>query len=422
MFHLALEGRDLIKITTIGTDSIDLKALDKVELKGFSISDYSHPLVQKHVRNYVLYSKPILEKVLERGSQYLPMIEKIFKANGIPLDLSYLPIIESGFNPFAHSHAGAKGIWQFIYNTGILYKLKADYWHDDRQDVYRSTVAAAYHLKYLYKNLEDWLLVLAAYNAGLGKISTAIKRYGTRNYWELIKYDYIKPETKNYVPKFIAATIIAKNTKKYNIQFQKKPLPELVSHTVADATEIALLAKAANVSLRDFKSYNTSLTKWITPPSKRYPIYFPKDKLTIFKDNFSKIPLSERVTFRTYFVKVGDNLTKISKRFNIPINPIAEINNFTTLNDIFAGRNIIIPIRGLKKAKDHDQKSTITKKNLKRNLTNPANVFIYVLGDQETLYDVALKFKVSLTDIMQWNGLKSALALQKNQMLIIKKL
>ncbi len=419
-FYHALQGGDLIKISALGEGELDFKDLDKVKLKGFSISDYHHPLVRKHLNQYILYGKPTLKNILKRGEAYLPIIRTIFTKHGIPLDLVYLPIIESGFNPFAHSHAGAKGLWQFIYNTGILYRLKGNYWHDDRQDVYRSTEAAAYHLKYLYKKLGDWLLVLAAYNAGLGKISTAIKRYKTRNYWELIKYDYIKPETKNYVPKFIAASIIAKNSKKYQIDFPKKPFPELVSFEVEDATELKLLAKAANLKLSEFKKYNTSLRRWATPPSKKYPIYLPASRFAIFKENFAKIPLDQRVTFRRYFVKIGDNLTKIANKFNIPINPIAEINQFKSLNDIYAGRNIVIPIRGLAKAKSHDQAAKEKPVAVKKS-ESEFYTFVYIVDEKDTLYDIALKFKVKLKHLMEWNGLKSYLSLRKNQTLIIKK-
>ena len=419
-FHHALKGSDLITLSALGEGEVDLRDLDKVKLKGFSISDYHHPLVKKHLNNYILYGKPTLENILKRGSAYLPIIRTIFKKHGIPLDLAYLPIIESGFNPFAHSHAGAKGLWQFIYNTGVLYRLKGNYWHDDRQDIYRSTEAAAYHLKYLYKKLGDWLLVLAAYNAGLGKISRAIKRYQTRDYWQLIKHNYIKPETKNYVPKFIAASIIAKNSEKYQISFSKLPFPKLVPFQVKDATELGLLAKAANLKLSEFRRYNTALKRWATPPSKPYQIYLPTDRFALFKENFSKIPLDQRVTFRRYFVRIGDNLTKIAKRFNIPINPIAEINKFKSLNDIYAGRNIVIPIKGLDKAKLHDEKTQKKPKVVKK-ANEKFYTFIYIVDENDTLYDIALKFKIKLNHLMEWNGLKSYLSLRKNQTLIIKK-
>ncbi len=451
-FYYALDGKDLVTISALGLDpgfesgagesitglgtdgGIDLHSLDKVELKGFSIGDYNHPLVRKHLSRYQKYGKQTLKAILERGSSYTPMIRRVFEEHGIPEDLIYLPIIESGFNPYAHSHAGAKGLWQFIYTTGVLYKLKASYWHDDRQDVYRSTVAAAYHLRYLYKRLGDWLLVLAAYNAGAGKISRAISRYETKNFWELIKYDYIKPETKNYVPKFIAATILAKNSEKYQINYEKRPAPELASHVVEDATELKLLARAAGISLREFKIYNAALTQWATPPSKKYPVYVPVDRLEVFLENLAKIPKSERITFRRYFVRVGDNLTKIASKFSIPITPIAEINRFRSINDIYAGKNIIIPIRGLKNAKEIDSRRNTPGSRLTAQLSKKATkdgnsgleksnyyTFIYILAEKETLYDVAVKFKVDLTQLMDWNNLASPLSLRKNQELIINK-
>ncbi len=425
-----LEGRNVAQIANYGTDTVDLNKLDKVSLKGFSISDYKHPSVIKQLNRYQNKRKKAIAVSIERGAVYIPIIRQIFKEKGIPKDLIYLPIIESSFRPQAVSSAGARGIWQFMYQTGKIYKLKGNYWYDDRSDIFLSTVAAAYHLKYLYKQFDNWLLVLAAYNAGSGKISRAIKRYKTKNFWELIKYSYLKKETKEYVPRFIAATLIAKNPRQYNININipKNPI-SFKKVIIEDATDLKLIADCAKIPYSLIKKYNPALKHWFTPPEVKFKVYIPEEKEAIFLENFKKILPGNRITFRRAFVNVGDSLSTIAKRYNVPINPIAQLNKFRSIHRITAGSYIIIPIRGLKNANKSDKQRKETTKKIKTNplqaqrikkINNEDYIFFHLIDKKDTLYKIAKKFKVSLLDLMRWNEMKNPNSLYPGRLMVIK--
>ncbi len=413
-----------MQIENFGTSDVSLKELDKVELSGFSISDYQHPLVQKYIYDYERYGKKTLEAIMRRSKMYLPTIKRIFKEKNIPEDLVYLPIIESGFNIKAQSWAGATGLWQFIYGTGIQYDLNVNYWYDQRKDLYKSTYAAAYHLRYLYKVFDNWLLALAAYNAGAGKIGRAMKRYETKNFWELAEYPYIRKETRHYPAKFIAALIMIKNSERYGLDLsgetEEEPVKMLM---IEDATDLKLLAEAASMPLSQLKKYNTALLRWSTPPQREYPLYLPANKFESLKKALAKIPVEQRVTFRRYFISIGENLSSIAKKFSIPIHPIAEINKLQSLDDIKAGQYLVLPIQGLKKASALDGQIKKSSGKLASKQSEPAKnayIFLYLCSSQDSLYSLARKFSVDLQDIMRWNNLKRPEHLRSGMALVIK--
>ena len=413
-----IEGKDVNQIAIFGSEKVNFSDLDKVELKGFQISDFNYPKVKEYLKAYQNGAKKNLIAILKRGQKYIPTIKRIFKAKGVPEEFCYLPIIESGFKAQATSYKHAVGLWQFIYTTGKYYELDNSYWHDDRLDPLKATVAAAYHLKYLYKQFNDWLLVLAAYNAGSGKISRAIKMYNTRNFWEMCQGKYLKKETKNYVPKFIATTLIAKNPKAYNIPlFDGLEGNKLTTYSVSDATEVRLLAKCAKMDIQSFKDLNPALKRWATPPATAFDINLPEDKLAVFIENFSQIDDSKRVTYRQYLVRIGDNLTSISEKFSVPIRPIAALNKLKSLNQVRAGNNIFIPIQGLKKARSTDDRFKQTKHQVSKKYTY---TFFHEVDKTDTLYLIAKKYSVDLVDIYRWNNLISFHSIRPGMLLMIK--
>jgi membrane-bound lytic murein transglycosylase D len=187
---------------------------------------------------------------LARSGKYIPFMKRLLKEQGLPEDLVYMALIESGFDPYAYSRSKAVGPWQFIYLTGKRYGLKVNWWVDERRDPEKSTVAAAKYLKDLYETFACWYLAAAGYNAGEYKIIKAIKRYRTEDFWKLTKERYLRRETKDYVPLMIAAALIAKDPEKYGfadveyqepLRYQKVKVPEL--------TDLSHIAKACEASL-----------------------------------------------------------------------------------------------------------------------------------------------------------------------------
>jgi hypothetical protein len=246
--------------------------------------------MNKQVRAYLVYfsteRKQVIERYLARSARYLPMIKRIFQEAGLPEDLAYLAMIESGFNPKAYSPAAASGMWQFIRGTGQRYGLSIDRYVDERRDPEKSTRAAAKYLLDLYKQFGSWYLAAASYNCGEARVQRELNQSNHKNFWELSANQCLPTETKNYVPQMIAATIIAKNPKKFG--FKNVPyLPPLQCDKVRvdDPTSLTAAAVAVNVPTEELQDLNPELLRGVTPPDMpSYTLYLPANS----KDQFAR--------------------------------------------------------------------------------------------------------------------------------------
>jgi membrane-bound lytic murein transglycosylase D len=240
---------------------------------------YHVPIVyNEYVEGYLtLFQTRLRERFevwLARSGRYVPMMQNILKRKEIPEDLVFLALIESGFNPQAHSVASAVGPWQFIKSTGERYGLRVDKWIDERRDPVKSTVAAARYLKDLYRMFQSWSLSMASYNAGEGRIMRALASSKTEDFWQLKETSHIKDETKNYVPKFMAATLIAKNPEKYGFFVDYHEPLSYEEVKVSKQTSLKSIAKAVGISVQQMQQYNPELKRDTTPPN--YPGYHVK--------------------------------------------------------------------------------------------------------------------------------------------------
>ncbi len=337
---------------------------DEAQMYQLTLSSNNIPLVinekiAKYISIYNNGSRKYLTGILTRAHKYFPMMKVAFKEAGLPEELVYLPIIESGFNMNAYSPAHASGPWQFMKGTGRLYNLHADWWVDERRNPEKSTIAAVRHLKELYAWLKDWYLALAAYNAGGGKVSKAIKKFKSRDFWELTKGKrwILRKETKEYVPKFIAVTIICENLDKFGfseIEKEKPILYEIVE--IPDATDLNLIAECCGSTYEEIKSLNPELKKWATPPKyNNYKLRIPYGSKNIFLNNFNTISPEERITFRRHKIKSGESVWSIASKYNVPRDMIMEMNKLGKQAMIREGHYLIIPIRGVEKAKEIDK-------------------------------------------------------------------
>ena len=310
----------------------------------------SSPVATKAVdRNISLFTERIKERFslyLQRSGKYLTLMKEILKAKNIPEDIAFLPLIESGFNPNAYSVARAVGPWQFIASTARNYGLTIDWWRDERKDPVKSTEAAANYLKDLYEMFGSWNLAMAAYNAGEGKILRALNRTKSDNYWALLNTRLIKKETKEYVPRFIAATLIATNPHEYGFADLDYHPPLQYDEVVLDRpVDLDIAAQCAETSLDTIRELNPEIRRWSTPANvSSYALRIPSGKTEIFAENISRIPEEERFSVSTYTVKKGDTLKNISTKTGIPVSVILELNDDGNgLKTLKAGRTIFLP-------------------------------------------------------------------------------
>src|SRR5512136_556710 len=234
------------------------------------------PLALNSKVEYFLYyfqtsGRQSFSRWLSRSSRYLPMMKEILKREGMPEDLVYVAMIESGFQMHARSWASAVGPWQFMSETGRRYSLRIDQWIDERKDPVKATTAAALYLKELYGMFNgDWYLATAGYNAGENKILRAISMYNTSNFWEISQGSYLKRETKEYVPKLLAAAIIAKDPARYGFSdIAYLPAIEFETVKLPSRTDLELVAKLSGTTYETIRDLNPDLKHWCTPPN--YP-------------------------------------------------------------------------------------------------------------------------------------------------------
>ena len=306
---------------------------------------------------------------LERSAQYIEIMKEILRGKNLPEELVFLPIVESGFNPNAYSRARAVGPWQFIASTGKRYGLVIDWWRDERKDPVKSTVAAAEYLRDLYKMFGSWNLALAAYNAGEGKISKALRKSDSVDYWSLLNTKQIRNETKQYVPRYIAATMIANTPEEYgfdNLDY-REPL-QYDEVTVSSPLDIEVIARCAECTVKEIKEANPELRRWSTPPNvAEYTLRIPEGSKDIFQKNLTAIPKEERFTVDQYTLKKGDTIKKIASKTGIPGSTIIAMNSLDGLKHLTAGNMITLPPRG-KFSPDPDDRAFVHKVAYKKKM------------------------------------------------------
>ena len=362
--------------------------LDQIDPADFDIPLVVNSRVQDWMVYFLTRGRKHYTKWLGRKQRYEPFISQALAEAGLPQDLIYQSMIESGFSPYAYSWAKAAGIWQFIPSTGQRFGMQIDWWVDQRRDPYTATVGAIGYLKYLHGMFGDWHLASAAYNAGEGKIGRAIRRYETRNFWELCQGDYLKPETKDYVPKIIAAAILGKYADRYGLTAD---VPEWLDPwefdmvTVPEATDVGLIAEITGTSEEAILEMNPALRRWCTPPgAEAWDVRIPIGTSEGFHEALAAIPPEDRLTFKRYRVANGDTLSKIASKYGVSMNSILKLNTISNANRISVGQYLVIPVRA-----ESERSQDL--------------VHEVVRGD--SLSKIAQRYGATVSQLQAWNGL-----------------
>jgi len=375
----------------------------------------SHPRVEKLIKRYCGSGKKTFGRWLERAGRYVPTIQLVFAAEGVPLDLAYLAMIESGFNARAYSWAHAAGPWQFIEGTGKYYGLENDWWQDGRLSLIRSTQAAAKHLKYLHRRFDgDWYLAVAAYNAGGGKIRTAVRKSNSRDFWDLTEGRVLQDETKNYLPKLLAALNIVKDLDKYgftNLDFDKPTISETV--TIATTTDLDIIAGYAGVSYAEIKELNPELKRWCTPPAvKNYQLNVPFGRGQEVSALFAQLPVNKRANYHRHKIKSGDTLLALAHKYHIRVADIIALNRITKPRALQLGDNLILPLQhGFTKLPANSQGESYVKSRRRT----------YKVRKGDSLWSISNRFDVSQKQLRVWNRLGWSNMLRPGQVLAVSK-
>jgi membrane-bound lytic murein transglycosylase D len=350
-------GKGAVVLTNDGESGVTLERVEEQEpsllvgpgsLENFDIPIVFNEAVQYFIQFFTVEKRKVFTNWLRRSERYVPLIRDILRQHGLPEDLVYLAMIESGFNTRAYSPAKACGPWQFIYETGERYGLKKSHWVDERRDPQKSTVAAARYLRDLFKQFGDWYLAAAGYNAGEGRIGRAIVRHETTDFWKLSKYNTLPRETREYIPQLIAAAIIAKEPERYgftNINYES-PI-EFVREQVPGGISLEAVARAASTDVAMLRSLNPELLTGITPPdAKQYAMMLPKGiEQQEFRENLAEAAERERKIkgFTAHVVKKKDSLPKIMKRYGVTYADLTLVNYCDTGLKAKPGTIVYIP-------------------------------------------------------------------------------
>ena len=410
-------------------DSIKVPASDSMfmhKIISREKSTFNFPIVWNDRVYKALYflghgKKGPLDKWISRAYYYLPEIKKMFADSGLPTDLSYLPLIESGFNPLAYSRKHAAGIWQFIASTGSTYGMRKDGWIDERRDFLKSTQGAASYLKKLYNQFNDWQIALAAYNCGENGMASAVNRAFSKNFWQL----RVPRETKNYIPEFIAALIIAKNPQCYGFSDKVTDTFDLDTVDINDCISLYTVADSLNLSPEELRDLNPHILHWCTHPNKQHVIlYLPKGAKARFLASYRRSPADFIVSWSTYRVRSGETFKGIAQRFNVPVEALLSLNNFPQHDRIACGQEISVPVP-LNPDASHGPiiraSSFTSRRRFSETEISGMRIIKYKVRAGDCVWGLSQLFRVDKNDVCKWNHLSSDRCLRAGEIVTIYK-
>jgi len=377
----------------------------------------SHELNRPEVQNQLrwLIAHPSYLNDLARAEPYIYHIVTEIKRRNLPGEIAIIPMIESSFDPFAYSGAGAAGLWQLMPGTGTDLGLKRDWWFDARRSIGPSTDAALNYLAYLNKFFNgNWVLAFAAYDSGEGTMSRIIKNSGQANhkdinFWTL----HVPQETKAYIPRLLALAEVIQNPQRYRVLLPDIPhAPYFEEVNIGSQIDLNHAAELAGISYQDLIKLNPGYNHWATAPYRPYKLLIPADKVEDFSRNLANMPLEDRVNWPQHQVSAGDNLNLIAKKYNTSINLIKELNQLKS-NAVKKGQVVLIPSK---------KRPIIAKARL---IKTPPQILkqykvIHIVQAQDSFNSLEKKYNVNRSQIQRWNHLKSK-PLHKGQALIIWK-
>lgn len=387
---------------------------------GFQLQSHQHKKMDQYLRWYASHPEYI-ERVFNRGQRYLFHIVERIEQEGLPLEIALMPVVESAFDPFAYSHATATGMWQFMSGTGSDYGLKQNWWYDGRRDVIDSTDAAIAHLKRLHTLFDDnWLLALAAYNTGQGRLMRSIKRNKRAgkptDFWSL----ELPRETRAYVPQLLALSQIIKSPEKFQLALPDiANSPYFVSVNIDSQLDLAQASDMAGITMDELYLLNPGFNRWATDPEGPHRLNIPVEQEALFLQGLAEIPANQRISWHRYTIKNGDSLIRIAKRFNTSVDALKTSNQLRN-SRIRAGDTLLIPeasAAGEHYALSANQRLVNTQSRSKG--ATGSEKIQYTVRKGDSFWRIANQHKVSVSSLARWNGMSPRDTLQPGQTLVV---
>ncbi len=371
--------------------------------------------------DWFLAHRGYLDRVMKRAEPILPFILDVINEKNLPTEMALLPIVESAYQAFAYSHGRASGMWQIIPSTGKYLGLKQNWWYDGRRDIIESTHAATNYLQSLAKQFDgDWELALASYNAGPGKIRSAIrynKKKGKKtDFWHLTR---IRRETRDYVPKLLALKELFAHPEKYQLDLlhveddHQYEIVELDSQI-----DLALAADLAGITTEELYQMNPAFNRWATAPKGPHRLLLPKENTQQFKEKLAKLPKSKRVNWVRYKIKNGDTLSQIARKYRTSTALIKSVNKIKKSN-IRAGKYLLIPT-----STKSIQKYSLSQNSRQSKIQNTARSgtkVTHIVKSGDSFWSISRKYNVNTRSVAKWNGMAPIDTLRIGQKLVIWK-
>jgi membrane-bound lytic murein transglycosylase D len=353
------------------------------------------------------------------------MIQKVFRAEGLPLDLAYIPLVESAFKPNALSRAKAKGVWQFMRRTGLENGLRQDWYIDERSDPEKATVAAARYLTTLVKMFDgDWHLALASYNGGPGRVQRALQRGRMSDFWTLIskKPSLLPRETRDYVPMILAAIVIARNPTQYGFDLMPDPAPAYEAVTLPGPVDLRRVAEWTNATIADIQALNPELRRWTTPvKDTSYALKVPAGTASLVTAQIEQAQMAELASLKWYTVKKGDTLTTVARKLGVSRTDLAEANYLKTTARVAAGQKLMVPHEATVLMAARADRPVPVAESRELAAATPAVVpamatsapedrvkISYRIKKGDTLASIARLFRTTVASLQTWNGINGS--------------
>lgn len=384
---------------------------------GMTLPDHDHSGARTDLEWYAGH-QGYLDRVFTRATPYLHFVVEAVEERQLPTELVLLPVVESAFQPFAYSHGRAAGLWQFIPGTGRRFALKQNWWYDGRRDVVASTRAALDYLEYLRDHFDgDWLLALAAYNAGEGTVKRAVARNRAKgkptDFWSLD----LPRETRGYVPKLLAISRLVSDPDYHGVSLEPIPNEPFLSTVELDSQiDLALAAELADISLEEIYLYNPGFNRWATDPDGPHRLLLPIERTAGFQERLAALPAAQRVRWERHRIKSGENLLQIAKNYRTTVELIKSVNNLRG-NALRAGDTLTIPVARQTLASyslSADQR-LLTMQNQQRQ----GRRVEYQVKAGDSLWSIARRHDVGVNALARWNGMAPRDPLMPGRNLVI---